>query len=244
MRPSTDIAIIIPVLDDLEALIRLGQQIDRLHSAPAEVIVVTGTVDSTLGEHAREHGYHYVESPVGRGIQLDRGAHLATARILWFLHADAEIEPTALDEITRAVDRGADGGCFRFAFQGPVSAIKRTIEVGVALRVRCGGIAYGDQAIFCTRTAYRAAGGFTHDPLFEEVALIKGLRRPPHRFEALQAAIRVAPRRWERDGWLRRSLHNRWLALCYACGVSPRALDRRYRRASATDEASPRMSRD
>jgi len=38
----------------------------------------------------------------------------------------------------------------------------------------------------------------------------------------------VATRRWERDGWLRRSLHNRWLALRFALGGRPEVLAARY----------------
>jgi hypothetical protein len=39
----------------------------------------------------------------------------------------------------------------------------------------------------------------------------------------------VSPRRWERDGWIRRSLMNRLLALGFALGVAPDRLARMYR---------------
>jgi hypothetical protein len=94
--------------------------------------------------------------------------------------------------------------------------------------VRCGGIAYGDQALFCTRGAYESSGGFSHDPLFEEVQLVKGIRRYG-KFRMLDVAVRVATRRWERDGWLKRTVHNRWLALCHFSGVPPTRLAAAYR---------------
>lgn len=238
MKPTADVAIIVPVLDDEQALAALAAQIAALPTAPLEVIVVSGKPDSKLLKRCRQHGFRFGQSHANRGAQLDHGARMASAGTFWFVHADAEIGPTALDDIVDAIEGGADGGCFRFAFQGAPSWRKRLIARGVALRIRCGGMAYGDQAIFCTRRAYFATPGFTHEPLFEEVALVKALRRRPFRFAILPTPVRVSARRWERDGWLRRSLHNRWLALCYVCGVSARTLDLRYRRASALEEAS------
>jgi Glycosyl transferase family 2 len=230
MNPTADIAIIVPVLDDLEAITQLATQIEALPVKPAEVVVVSGRPDPELRAHCEQHGFTFGQTHANRGAQLDQGARMAGAGILWFVHADAEIAPTALAEIVSVIDAGAAGGCFRFAFQGPRSFSKRLVEWGVALRLRCGGMVYGDQALFCSRRAYFESPGFMHEPLFEEVALVRALRRRPHRFVMLSTPVRVAPRRYERDGWLRRSLHNRWLAVCYMLGVSPRALDARYRR--------------
>jgi hypothetical protein len=79
-----------------------------------------------------------------------------------------------------------------------------------------------------TRAAYEQAGGFADAPLFEEVPLVRALRRAG-RFDSVDAAIGVSPRRWERDGWVRRTLENRLLALAYMAGISPHRLARRYR---------------
>lgn len=236
MKPMADVAIIVPVLDDSAALSRLAARIAALPTAPLEVIVVSGKPDSELLQRCRTHGFRLGYSHANRGAQLDHGARMARARILWFLHADTEIAPTALADVVGAIEHGADGGCFRFEFQGPGTLLKWLVARGVALRIRLGGMAYGDQAIFCTRVAYFATAGFTHEPLFEEVALVKALRRPPYRFALVSTPVHVSARRFERDGWLRRCLHNRWLALCYVCGVPARTLDERYRRGSAPPE--------
>jgi hypothetical protein len=44
-------------------------------------------------------------------------------------------------------------------------------------RSRWSGVATGDQAIFVSRGAYEAAGGFPVIPLMEDVALARSLRR-------------------------------------------------------------------
>jgi hypothetical protein len=90
------------------------------------------------------------------------------------------------------------------------------------------GIPYGDQGLFVARTAYDAVGGFADTPLFEEVPLVRKLRKRGS-FAQVAASIGVSPRRWERDGWLQRSIGNRLLALAYTLGVPPRRLARRYR---------------
>jgi hypothetical protein len=80
-------------------------------------------------------------------------------------------------------------------------------------------------------------GGFADEPLFEEVPLVRAARERGH-FAAVSAAIGVSPRRWERDGWLRRSLGNRLLAIGYMLGISPRRLARRYDRTSREQTGS------
>ncbi len=73
-----------------------------------------------------------------------------------------------------------------------------------------------------------ACGGFAEWPLFEEVRLVRRLRARGT-FRVLPRALAVATRRWERDGWLKRTLHNRWLALRFALGGRPEALAASYR---------------
>jgi hypothetical protein len=87
---------------------------------------------------------------------------------------------------------------------------------------------YGDQGIFVTRAAYDASPGFAAQPLFEEVALVRFLKRTG-RFVALQLPMTVSARRWQRDGFLRRTLHNRALALGFSLGVHSNTLARWYR---------------
>jgi len=224
---STDIALVIPVHGDREALARLLGAMRAWPAAPAEIAVVAASEDDALRMLCAGARCRLLFASANRGAQLDHGARHTAAPVIWFLHADAEPPKNGLAAIAAAMAGGAAGGCFRFEFQGPPTATKRLIERLVALRVRCGGIPYGDQALFARREAYLAAGGFAHVPLFEEVALVRGLRRQGP-FRVLAEPVHVATRRWERDGWWRRSWHNRWLALCYACGVAPERLARSY----------------
>ena len=98
------------------------------------------------------------------------------------------------------------------------------------------GTPYGDQGLFVRTEAYFAAGGFAAEPLFEEVNLTRNLRKTG-RFKPLSATIDVATRRWDRDGWLRRTLRNRMLAIRYMLGASPAKLALLYRKEPGTHTA-------
>lgn len=231
---STDIAIVVPVLADTDALDALLARVERWPVQPREIVVVS--VDSDIGAArvCARHGCRLIAAAANRGAQLDQGARAASARTVWFLHADAMPPDDALAAIEQAIDRGAESGCFRFAFQGAPRWHKRLLAALVNWRTRLGGMPYGDQGLFVLRTAYLACGGFAHQPLFEEVGLVKRLRRRGT-FRPLERPLEVSTRRWERDGWWIRTVHNRWLALCYMLGVPAERLAAAYGRRRDAD---------
>jgi rSAM/selenodomain-associated transferase 2 len=235
LMATTDIAVVVPVLEDTTALKTLVGLFQGWTLQPAEIIVVSAGSNDRLRDLCQEHHCRYVESISCRGAQLDRGAVDAAANILWFLHADAEPNPDSLREISRALDEGAEGGYFRFMFLGKPAWWKALLARLINLRIRLGGIPYGDQGIFVRRDVYIESGGFASQPLFEEVALVKTLRSRGH-FHALALPIGVAARRWERDGWWYRSLTNRSLAIRYLLGASAERLAEYYEQTSVTDK--------
>lgn len=221
------VAVVIPVLGDTPALDGLLSALGAATPAPAAVVVVDGAASEACRRVCAAHGARYAATRASRGHQLRHGAALAPGEVLWFLHADAQPPATAIAAIQDAVHAGAAGGYFRFCFTGPPAWYKRALAALINARSRLG-VPYGDQGLFATRAAYMAAGGFADVALFEEVALVKSLRRIGP-FVALDDRIGVSPRRWERDGWLRRTLENRALALAYMAGVSPQRLAQHYR---------------
>jgi rSAM/selenodomain-associated transferase 2 len=225
-RGESGVSVIVPSLRDDAALATLLSELYALEPAPLEVIVVDGAASDVTAELCRKHGAVWLASPPGRGPQLACGAAYASGEVLWFVHADAGIAPRSLEAIGAAVRAGAIGGYFRFRFGGVETRVKRFLERCIAWRCR-HGVPYGDQALFATRAAYARAGGFAAQPLFEEVSLVKALRRIGP-FVALDLPVTVSPRRWEHDGYLRRTLMNRLLALGHAVGISPARLVRAY----------------
>jgi rSAM/selenodomain-associated transferase 1 len=97
----------------------------------------------------------------------------------------------------------------------------------VRWRVRWLDLAYGDQALFVRRDAFHALGGYREWPLMEDVDLIRRLRRIGRLYHSSLAAVTSA-RRWERDGWWRRSAQNVLLQALFFAGASPLRLANRY----------------
>ena len=224
---DSNVSLIVPVWNDGESLSELLQQIGTWKHKPREIIVAAADRDPKLDSLCCMHGCHLLLTRANRGAQLDHGARAANAAVLWFVHADASLPANGLEAINGALDEGADGGCFRFTFQGRRTWYKTLLAALITLRIRSGGVAYGDQGLFVKREVYEVCGGFPHQPLFEEVRLVRSLRRK-YRFCPLAAPIGVCTRRWERDGWWVRTLLNRWLALRYMLGASAERLSKAY----------------
>ena len=229
--PSEDrLSVIVPVYADIAALEKL---LDRLRAMSGidEIIVVDGEGNSACRRLCHLRDVLYMETKACRGAQLIAGAAAASGDILWFLHADSEPGLMAPQAMRRHIDSGYTGGFFTFRFVGPQRWYKSALAAAINLRTRFG-TPYGDQGLFVRRVDYEAAGGFAATPLFEEVSLVKKLRKQGA-FRNIGLEIGVSPRRWEQDGWLIRSLRNRLLAMGFMVGIPAEKLVRRYPAANA-----------
>lgn len=221
-----DVSVVIPVFRDRQALEQMLKALAALDPRPSEVIIVDGASDERIEALCADAGCRYLASRACRGEQMDMGARGAANELLWFLHADNMPRPESIRVIFAHMTPGTVGGWFRFTFENECCWQARLLAFLINLRARVG-VPYGDQGLFMRRDAYLRAGGFPPHALFEEPPLVKRLRKSG-RFAPLPAALGVSPRRWKRDGWFRRSLRNRLLALAYILRRSPDELARNY----------------
>ena len=224
MTAPYEISIIVPSFAEDAALLALLKQIRSWPRKPREIIVADGAQSIETRRLCARYGAQWVPSVHGRGVQLTKGAAQAHGSVLWFLLPNAEPDAESLNAIAIAIDRGAIGGYFRWRSAGKQRWQTTLLELGIRVR-SSWGVPYGDQGLFVGREAFEVCGGFAPTPLFEQVPLVKSLRRQG-RFEALPIPIGVAEPRWQRPGWLLRALSNRLLALGYIVGLSPARLAR------------------
>ncbi len=225
MRYPVALSVIIPCYRDEAALERLLHTLAAQSAQCAgevQLLVVDGACSPSCERLCALYGARWVGADPCRGRQLALGAQHAAGEALWFLHADALLVGQPLASLLGALQQGALGGYFAFRFSPPRGWPARLLEPLINLRCRLG-VPYGDQGLFARADAYRAAGGHAPWPLFEEVPLVKGLRRQG-RFVRLTHGLEVDGRRWQQDGWWRRSLTNRLLALGFALGIAPQRL--------------------
>ena len=251
MTTTPLVSIVIPVLHDTAELASLlatlapGRHPTADQSMAYEVVVVNGdSSDASLRPlHRRFPTVEWAESTPGRARQMNHGARLATGQWLLFLHADACPEPGWVEAIQKADESGSIGGAFSFRLES-TAPTARVLERGVDLRTRLFGLPYGDQGVFVRRHVFDDEGGYAELPIMEDLELVRRLRRRgPLTWSPV--AIRVSARRWERDGWVRRSLLNVGLVGLFFVGMSPAWLARRYygcdRLGAATDAGAPEI---
>ena len=228
------ISVIIPVLHEQE---RISGLIEHLKGQGArgkgqekhgfEIIVVDGDQQGSTIATIVDHEVIGITATKGRGNQLAAGAEVATGSIILMLHADTLLPDGGLQAVTGAVANGADWGAFRLGIDSPELAY-RMIEWFVDLRCKLFALPYGDQAIFVTRTSLESIGGIPLLPLMEDVELARRLRKTGKRFTLLPQRVQTSPRRWQKDGILRRTLKNWLLLVRYLTGADPASLARRY----------------
>ncbi|MYA34215.1 MAG: glycosyltransferase [Gemmatimonadales bacterium] len=241
VHPGPEFSVIVPTLEE-EA--RLDETLRRAKSAlgpEAEVIVVDGGSRDRTVAIAADHG-RVLSTRRNRGVQLAAGARAATGDILVFLHADTWLPESAGTAIRTAVRAGAEAGCFRFALDSHAHGWRyRLLERGVNWRTRRFRTATGDQALFATRDAYEACGGFSDLPLFEDVTFVRAVRRVA-RFRLLALAVRTSSRRWE-TGFLRTVARHWALRVAFLAGADPRRLRRYHERPAGITESGVPPSR-
>ena len=225
--PGMPLSIVMPVWNEADTIVAALQALAPLRSQGVEVIVVDGHSADGTAQAARPLADAVLEAPLGRALQMNAGAAQARGGWLLFLHADTLLPPTALADLLGAVQAGAAWGRFDVTITG-ASPLFKMIAAMMNLRSRWTGIATGDQAIFVTRAAFDALGGFPLQPLMEDVEISKRLRRIG-RPACLTARVSTSGRRWERHGVWRTVVLMWRLRLLYWLGVPAQPLARSYR---------------
>lgn len=227
MRPGPRLSLVIPVLNEGEILDGLAEHLRRSRPRDAEIIVADGGSSDDSMRHAGPLASRIIESPPGRARQMNEGARASRGRMLLFLHADTRLPEGADRLVERALSGSHCWGRFDVRLEGRHPLLP-VIAAAMNLRSRLTGIATGDQALFMTREAFDAVGGFPDQPLMEDIEMSRRLKRlsPP---ACLREKVVSSGRRWEGDGaWatIRLMWRLRWR---YWRGESPEALAREYR---------------
>jgi len=221
------LSIIVPVRNEAVILPALLARLLSLQRTGCEILLVDGGSEDGSIAMIDCAGFEVVHAPAGRARQMNAGAARAGGEILLFLHADTELPHGALDCVNQALVGGVHHwGRFNVRISGQHWML-RVIGHMMNLRSRLTGIATGDQAIFVSRPAFRAVGGFPDIPLMEDIALSKALLRLS-RPACLAARVTTSGRRWETHGVWRTILCMWWLRLRYFCGADPHRLALEY----------------
>ena len=229
MVDSMKTAIVVPIFNEALALPRILASLVAMRETATQdielVFVDGGSADDTvtLIKHA---GLRVITSPKGRAWQMNEGAAQTTGDVLLFLHADTHLPQNALEAMASSLVGNICWGRFDVRIDG------KPWMLGVVARMmnwrsRLTGIATGDQAMFMTRTAYQAIGGFPKQALMEDIEASRRLRQLS-RPACISSPVVTSGRRWETRGvWA--TIFLMWrLRWAYWRGQNPKLLAELY----------------
>jgi len=192
------LSVIVPMLNEAQALASLLEQLERVARQGAEVILADGGSEDGSPSIAERAGFTVVHSARGRARQMNAAAAHATGDVLLFLHADSQLPDEAGRHIAQSLSSGTHcWGRFDVRISGRPTLL-RLVSCLMNVRSRITGIATGDQAMFVMRSAFDAVGGFPDQPLMEDIELSKRLLRRS-RPACIARRVVTSGRRWERD---------------------------------------------
>lgn len=243
LNATPQLSIIVPALNEAGGIVAALQALQALRGRGAEIVVVDGgSTDGTPGL-ARPFADQVLAAPCGRALQMNAGAALARGCVMLFLHADTRLPEnadqlilTALDDAHHGRGLGKEWGRFDVIIEGRSPWLILVARM-MNLRSRLTGIATGDQAIFVSRRAFSAVGGYAEQPLMEDIELsarLKKLGAPA----CLSERVITSGRRWEANGIWRTIVLMWQLRFDYWRGVPAAQLAHRYRPQSSVRQGA------
>ncbi len=215
-RLAPEVSVVIPALNERHSIARA---LDSTRLPGVERIVVDGGSSDGTAELARSLGAERViRSARGRAHQLHVGYSESEAGVIVFLHADTRLDPGWLEALRASLrDAAVAGGAFRLGFDSP-RWIYRLAELLVSLRSRLARLPFGDQALFIRRELIDAQGGIRAVPIFEDLDMVRLIRKSG-RLALLSKSAWTSARRYERNGVLRQTLRNQLALLAWGLGL-------------------------
>ena len=227
------ISIIIPTYNEATHIEATLQHLISLKEPPVEILVSDGgSTDDTVSlvlKYAR-----VIYSGKGKGLQLNTAAKEAAGEILFFVHADMHVPPSALSAIAEHIyAKGYDGGGFLNVFSEYNEKIKRLGRI-INFRIRKGEqpeqcIFYGDNGIFVRKDAFERLHGFKEIPIMEDYDFSIRMRSKYKVSVIREPKLILSPRRQQRDGFIRTHLKWFFIKKLYQLGMSPQKLAEWYK---------------
>ena len=224
---STMLSIIIPTLNAAAAIERTLTALGTPEIATQIIVSDGGSTDETRSI-AERYGATVINAPKGRGSQLAAGADRATHPWLLFLHADTLLDaawPQTFIAFVASPMTPPRAGVFKFTLDDPAPAARR-LEKIVVWRCRLLGLPYGDQGLLISRQHYDQIGGFKGLPLFEDVEIVRRIGR--RNIEYLELPAITSAVRYQKSGYVLRTLRNATCLSLYFAGLSPKLIGRLY----------------
>ncbi len=195
------ITVVIPTYNEALHLNKtiLSLQQNDAEQLIAEIIVSDGgSTDGTAKIAGAVAGVRFVKSnKKGRAAQMNYGASLATAGIIYFIHADTTTQKYFTTDIKHALANGYNAGCFTLQFDYAHWFLKANAWF---TRFNINAIRFGDQSLFVTAALFAAVGGFSENHIvMEDQEIVKRLKKQ-ERFTVIKKPVTTSARKYLLNG--------------------------------------------
>jgi hypothetical protein len=148
-----------------------------------------------------------------RASAMNAGAARATARHLWFVHADTLLGPNAISRQREAAEfRREQINYCDIRFDG--GWVMRLTDIGVLFRSRVLGLPFGDQALSMPAALFERLGGYREDsPYGEDHLLVWRAHRMGAPVRPIGAVVGTSALKYMTKGWLRMTLRHLLLTI-------------------------------
>jgi rSAM/selenodomain-associated transferase 2 len=229
------ISIIIPVINEADTIVSLLKYISKNASVKniTELIVVDGgsadktrEVVSLFAENSNLN-IRLISSEKGRAKQMNKAAHSATGRILYFLHADS-IPPNSFDEsIISVIAKGGTAGCFRMKFDSehPLLIVSQWFT-----RFNVKLFRGGDQSLFISKELFDQMNGYDQKyVIYEDCEFIDRIYERCS-FTIIPDYILTSARKYNEMGTWKVQYHFAVIHLKYGMGATAKTLHGYYKK--------------
>lgn len=228
MQNCNGLSVIIPVLNEAQALPRLLDQLRSQTDVSLDIIVADGGSTDGSIEIARRHPVRLLQTERGRAKQLNRGAALAKYDQLLFLHADSGIRhPRFLATALRhwiayrrhSHNEGIAGHfklCFETGDSGHPPAFRYLEAKSASNRPQTIN---GDQGLLIGKEFFQSLGGYNERLAVMEDQEIAHRIVESGEWMLLTGTLFTSPRRFEIEGFHRRYILMGMMMACYWSGI-------------------------
>jgi rSAM/selenodomain-associated transferase 2 len=229
-----EISIIIPTLNEEE---HIGSLIRHLtdNEYCVEIIVADGgSLDRTVEIATKLGALSVTVDEPSRPEQLNAGARLANAALLYFVHADTLPPRSYANQILDAAKDENTFGSFRFKFDSERPNLKFN---SWCTRLPVMMVRGGDQSLFISRKLFDRLDGYREDHIVMEDYDIIRRGKGIGKFQLLQDDVIVSARKYEENPYWKVNISNFVVFTLYYWGVQPVKLFALYKRMIAHPKA-------
>ena len=226
---KNEISIIIPVYNEEDNIAKLLDQLTKDSSEKyiKEIIIVDGgSNDNSLKIIDRYEKIKLLTSLKGRAKQMNIGASIASADILYFLHADS-LPPIDFDrKIIAEVINANLAGCFRLRFLKDDHFLLKISQWFT--RFNFNLFRGGDQSLFINKDLFLELNGFDERyTIFEDCELISRIYRKKN-FKIIADYVYTSERRFRDNGVWKLHFNFLMIHIKFWMGLTPEKLHAYY----------------